>query len=135
MQFVDTNVFLRYLVNDEPTKAQRCLDLFLQAKNNKVSLTTSEAVIAEVVYVLISKRLYNLGRTDVVARLRPLLVLPGLKLPHRTILLRALEIYAAYVVDFEDALSKAHMERNLIHEIYSYDTDLDQMEGITRIEP
>jgi predicted nucleic acid-binding protein len=49
--------------------------------------------------------------------------------------LRALEIYAAYVVDFEDALSKAHMERNVIHEIYSYDTDFDQMKDITRVEP
>jgi len=135
MQFVDTNVFLRYLVNDDPTKAKKCLDLFLQAKSNTVSLSTSEAVIAEVVYVLASKRLYNLGRTDVVARLRPMLVLPGLKLPQRTLLLRALEIYAAYVVDFEDALSKAHMERQDIKEIYSYDTDFDQMEGVTRIEP
>lgn len=135
MQFVDANVFLRYLVNDDPTKAKKCLDLFLKAKANVVSLTTSEAVVAEVVYVLTSKRLYNLSRTDVVARLRPLLILPGLKLSSRTILLRALEIYAAYVVDFEDALSKAHMERNSILEIYSYDTDFDQMEDIKRIEP
>jgi len=135
MQFVDTNVFLRYLTNDDPIKAKKCLELFQKAKTNKVVLTTSEAVIAEVVYVLVSKRVYNLSHSDVVTRLRPLLILPGLKLAARTTLLRALEIFANYTVDFEDALSHAHMERKQIKEIYSYDTDFDQMENIARIEP
>lgn len=135
MQFVDTNIFLRYLTNDDPTKAKNCLELFQRAKANKVALTTSESVIAEVVYVLSSKQVYHLSRNDVVARLRPLLILPGLKLSSRSIFLRALEIYSIYTVDFEDALSRAHMERQKIKEIYSYDTDFDQMENITRVQP
>lgn len=135
MQFVDANVFLRYLTNDDPIKAKRCLALFQKAKLNQVALTTSESVVAEVVYLLSSKRVYNLDPQDIVTRLRPLLVLPGLKLSSRNLFLRALEIYATYAVDFEDALSKAHMEGHKIKEIYSYDADFDQMDGITRLEP
>jgi uncharacterized protein len=135
MHFVDANIILRYLTNDDPVKARKCLALFRKAKASEIVLTISEAVIAEVVYVLSSKRVYNLARKDVVARLRPLLHLPGLKLPHSTASLRALELYTRYTIDFEDALSIAHMTRQKIRDIYSYDTDFDRVEEITRIEP
>lgn len=135
MRFIDTNIFLRHLTNDDPAKARRCFELFQKAKRNQISLTTSESVIAEVVYLLASKRVYNLAREEIVTRLRPLLSLPGLKVPYRNAFLRALEIYATYTIDFEDALSKAHMERQKISDIYSYDTDFDKLSGLTRIEP
>jgi predicted nucleic acid-binding protein len=135
MRFVDTNIFLRYLTNDDTAKARKCYELFQEAGASKIVLTTSEAVIAEIVYLLSSKRVYNLARKEVVARLRPLLSLPALKLSYRTVYIRALELYTSYNIDFEDALSKAHMERQKIREIYSYDKDFDQVQQITRIEP
>ena len=135
MQFVDANIFLRYLTKDDPIKAQACYELFKKAERSEVTLTTSEAVIAEIVYVLSSSRLYGLSREDVRVRLLPLLALPGLRLTDRTIYLRALEIYAAYHLDFEDALAIAHMEHQGITEIYSYDRDFDSVVQVKRIEP
>lgn len=134
MQFVDANVFVRYLTGDDPKKAERCLALFQQAKQNKVSITTSETVIAEVVYVL-SSRIYNLSRKEVVARLQPLITLPGLKLLSRDMFIRALTLYATYNIDFEDCLSVAHMECKKVTEIYTYDTDFDKFNALKRIEP
>lgn len=134
MQFIDANVFVRYLTGDDPIKAKQCLILFQRVKQNEVTITSSEAVIAEVVYVLSSK-IYGLPRTDIVARLRPLLILPSLKLPYRSVFLRALELYARHLVDFEDCLTAAHMERQKITDIYSYDKDFDAITGIKRIEP
>jgi len=75
---------------------------------------------------------HRMTRKEVVARLRPLLHLPGLKLSYHTAYLRALEIYTTYRIDFEDALSKAHMERQKITDIYSYDKDFDQVAEIMR---
>ncbi len=137
MQFIDTNIFIRYLTKDDPAKAAACYRLFEQAKTNEVDLTTSEAVIAEVVFVLSSKRLYNLSPQDVRIRLYPVLSLPGLKLMYRKQILRALDIYSSNQIDFEDALSVAAMERQGISEIYSYDEDFDRIQGstITRVEP
>lgn len=135
MYFIDTNIFLRYLTNDDPARAHKCLALFQKAKANQVTLTTSEAVIAEVVYLLSSKGVYNLTHKAVVARLRPLLNLARLKLVYRRMLLRALELYGTYEVDFEDCLSVAQMERQNIQTIYSYDHDFDQMTSIERFEP
>jgi len=99
-------------------------------------VTTSETVVAEVVYVLSSRSLYNLGHEDIAARLRPLLALIGLKLSYKRSCLQALGIYAGNPhLDFEDALSVAHMERQNIEEIISYDTDFDRIPSVRRVEP
>ena len=135
MHFIDANVFIRHLTRDDPEKAQACLELFRQAQEKEITLITSESVIAEVVYVLSSKRLYNLPRDEIKQLLYPLLSLPGLKLTHRKTFLHALDLYAIYPLDFEDALTVAQMKRQEISEIYSYDRHFDQVAGITRLEP
>ncbi len=135
MYFIDANVFLRFLTGDDPEKAESCQRLFKAMEKNEVSMYTTETVIAEVVYVLSSKALYGLSHSEVRARLQPILSLPGLKLPNRKLLLRALSLYDLYAVDFEDALSVAHMERLDLEKIVSYDRDFDKMEQVVRVEP
>ncbi|MBN1218755.1 MAG: PIN domain-containing protein [Anaerolineae bacterium] len=135
MPFVDTNIFIRYLTKDDPAKAQACFELFQQAAANQVALTTTEAVITEVVYVLSSQKTYGLARADVRARLYPLLSVSGLRLPHRQTYLRALDLYTLYPLDFEDAVIVAQMERQKINELYSYDQGFDRVASLTRHEP
>ncbi len=136
MKFLDSNIFLRYLTQDDPDKSAACFALFKDIREDKVKATTCEAVISEVVYVLASRVSYNLPRADIRARLTVVLGLRGLKLPHRSVYLRALDLYVAYpALDFEDALCVAHMERAGITEIESYDRDFDRVPGTTRGEP
>jgi predicted nucleic acid-binding protein len=61
----------------------------------------------------------------------------GLKLPQRRSYLRALDLYQTHGIDFEDALTAAHMERLGLTELFSYDRDFDSLKGIgfSRIEP
>ena len=134
-QFVDTNIFIRYLTRDDPQKAEACLRLFEQAKASEVILTTSESVLAEVVFVLGSPRGYRLSRADVRARLYPLVAMEGLKLADRRKYFRALDLYATHNIDFEDALTVAHMEQYNLDELYSYDRDFDRVGEVKRIEP
>ena len=69
-------------------------------------------------------------------RLLPILTLRGVRLPHKRVCIRALDIYASSPdLDLEDALAAAHMERRGLTEIYSYDRDFDGVEGVTRLEP
>jgi predicted nucleic acid-binding protein len=135
MQFIDANIFLRFLTRDDPTKAERVKALLERAQRGEVSLLTSESVIAELVFVLASPRLYNLSREEVRTLLSPIVGLKGLKLPRRKALLRALDLFAATSMDFVDALAVAQMEAGRISEIYSYDGHFDSVEGITRLEP
>lgn len=135
MQFVDANIFIRHLTRDDPEKAEACFALFKKAERNEVELTTTEAVIAEVVYVLSSKQLYNLPRQGIRELLYPLLSLPGLKLTPRKLYLGALDVYATHSIDFEDAIITARMDRDDIQQILSYDRDIDQVQDTTRLEP
>ena len=135
MQFVATNIFLRYLAEDDPAKTEACYKLFKKAEINQITLMTSEAVITEVVYVLASKRHYQLDQETIKDRLYPLLSLRGLKLLHRQVYLRALDLYALYRIDFEDCLTIVHMKRHQLNELYSYDRDFDQVPVIKRLEP
>jgi uncharacterized protein len=135
MQFVDANVFLRFLTRDDPVKAERVKDLLERADRGEVALLTSESVVAELVFVLSSPRLYNLGRDRIRALLTPILSLKGLKLPKRTMYLRALDLYVETPMDFVDALVVAQMEAGQVTEVYSYDGHFDLVSGIRRLEP
>ncbi len=135
MIFLDTNIFLRYLTRDDAEKSAVCLAL-LQRGQAGEEATTSEVVLAEVAYVLSSPRQYKLSHADVSARLRPILLLRGLKLPNKRRLLRALDRYSTYPhLDFEDCLTVAQIEQQGIGTLASYDRGFDRVPGITRREP
>ena len=134
MRWLDTNIILRYLTGDDPVKAQACLSLFQRVREGQEELATSDTVLAEVSYVLTSQ--HRLSHPEIAARLRPLVGLRGTKLSRKRVVLRALELYEQHPrLDFEDALSVAHMEQLGIQEIVSYDRDFDHVPGVVRTEP
>lgn len=135
VQFVDTNIFLRHLTNDDPQKAEACFELFKKAARDEVALVTADWVIAEVVYLLSSKTVYNLSSEEVKTRLFPLLSLRGLKIPNQKIHLRALDLYGTLQIDYEDCLSVAYMAQQGLEDIYSYDRHFDRVEQVKRLEP
>ena len=90
--FVDTNVFVRFLTNDDPDKQHRSAMLFTRVEQGELQLNTPMSTIAEVVYVLHSRRLYNRSRSEVVQMLMPLIKLSGLRLHRRDLLMKALAI-------------------------------------------
>jgi predicted nucleic acid-binding protein len=140
MRFVDTNIFLRYLVQPvtdiDRARAEACQALFERVGNGTEEITTSEVVLAEIAYVLSSPRQYGVTPAGIAARLKPIITLPGLKLPQKRLYLRALDIYASHTgLDFEDAVSAAIVEGMQPAELYSYDTDFDRVPSVTRVEP
>ena len=137
MRFLDTNVILRYLTRDDEAKAEACYRLFQQVQQGAEELVTCEAIVTEVVYVLSSQRApYRLSHEEIRARLVPILTLRGLRLPQKRVYIRALDLYAsAPFLDFEDALAVAHMERQGVSEIVSYDRDFDLVAEVQRMEP
>lgn len=134
-RFVDTNIFLRVLIPDDARKLERCLALFEAAERGDAALTTSESVIAEIVYVLRSPAVYGLARSDLAARVRPLLQVRGLHIDHRPAILAALDLYEQSNLSFEDCLSVQHVLRQGLEGIYSYDRGFRPALGIRRFEP
>ena len=137
MKFVDTNIFLRYLTGDDAVKAEASYHLFQSVSRGEETLFATEAIVSEVVFVLTSRRgPYRLGHEEARDRLLPVLTLRNLRISQKGVYLRALNLFAeSPSLDFEDALSVAHMERKGLTEIVSYDRDFDSVKGIQRIEP
>ena len=137
MRFLDTNVILRYLTRDGRSQGRGLLPAVPERQERGEELFTCEAIVTEVVYVLSSPRAgYRLSHDDIRARLVPILSLRGLRLLHKRVYVRALDIYASFPsLDFEDALAVAHIERQGITEIVSYDRDFDRVVQVQRTEP
>lgn len=132
--FVDTNIFLRYLTNDDSKKADRVEKLLDQAALGTVTLVTTEMVLAEIVWVLES--FYELDTCAVAPLIRGILATPGLEVINGALVRRALELYEGEGVDFVDGYIAAVMEKQGISELYSFDRKhISRIRHITRKEP
>jgi predicted nucleic acid-binding protein len=123
--FLDTSIVIRYVTQDDPDKSAQARALLKEVEASKLTLICSESIVVEIVHVLSSKALYNQPRATVAGHLSAILALPQLKLANKRTILRALELWvnAASSVDFVDAVSVAHMERQGIATIASFDQD------------
>lgn len=135
--FGDTNIFIRYLTQDDPDKAAAARALLKQVESGQLTLITSESIVVEAVQVLSSKALYNQPRQKVATDLTTIFNLPKLKLANKRVCLRALMLWAnaPNSVDFIDALSVAQMEHRGISTIASFDQDFDRFRQIKRQVP
>ena len=133
--FIDTDVIIRLLTKDDLEKQGAAAALFEQVEAGTLQVAAPVTVIADAVYVLSSPRLYHLSRAEVRRLLTPLVRLRGFRIRNRRTVLRALDLYVSKNIDFGDALIVASMERTSSQVVYSYDTDFDRIEGITRKEP
>lgn len=133
--FVDTNIFIRFLTNDNPDMQRRAAALFDKARQGKLRLVVLPSTIAEVVYVLHSKRLYNQTRGEIVNILLPLIKLAGIKVIQRQVVFKALSIFASTKLNFGDAIVAAYLLSQRHNQLYSFDHDFDDITGITRLEP
>ncbi len=133
--FVDTNVFLRYIAADHEEHSAGAQAFLARVATGEVAATTSESVIAEIVYVLESPRQYRLQRSRIRELLYPLLILRGMDIPDLPTYLEALDLFARFDIDFEDALSAAHVRRRRLDGIVTFDRDFDVLPNVERIEP
>lgn len=132
--FVDTNLFIRYLTNDDTVKADRVEKLLEQATRGDLVLVTTEMVIAEVVWVLES--FYGLSPAAIAPLIRGILATPGLEVINGSLIARGLELYEGQNIDFIDGYVAAVMEKLGITELYSYDRKhISRISAINRKEP
>lgn len=132
-KFIDTNIFLRYLTKDDPTKYDRCKQIFKDAVDGKAYLTTSSMVIAELIWTLSSY--YKVPKEDVVEKVSIIISTENLHIPEKDIIADALILYSRKNIDYIDAYNAVFMKYHNLNEIYSYDRDFDTVDDIKREEP
>jgi uncharacterized protein len=132
--FVDTNLFIRYLTNDDPQKADRVETLLERAATGKVRLVTADLVIAEIIWVLESA--YGMTNEEITPMIKAILAAPGLEVTNESLVSRSLEFYESLNVDFVDGYIAALMEKLHIRDLYTFDRKhISRFQGIQRLEP
>jgi predicted nucleic acid-binding protein len=132
--FVDTNIFIRYLTNDEPEKADRVERLLQRTIEGKAALITNLLVIAELVWTLESY--YGLPASEVGEKLTLILNTPNLEVPERQRILKALALYVEKNIDFVDAYNSFFAKDHGITDVLTYNKKhFKRVEWLKRVEP
>jgi predicted nucleic acid-binding protein len=137
--FLDANILLRALTRSTEPAIQRMNEqagnLLRQAERGEAEVTTSDAVIAEVAFILTSKAHYQLDVGDAAGRLATLLAVRGFKLRDKRIVVRALELWESTPkLGFVDALTASYAQQPGV-KLATFDTDFDHLSGIIRWQP
>lgn len=129
---VDANLFLRWLVEDDKSKADAFARLIKKTQKAGEFLWVSDLTIAELVWVLESY--YRIPIQEITGHIESLLDMPVFVFENRDRLLRSMELYRAHQVDFIDCyIAAAALDRGL-DAVASYDQDFDRL-PIKRIQP
>ena len=102
MKAIDTNVLVRFLVNDDPAQAQIVRGMFSSADKQRASLFVPLLVLLETIWVLESA--YKIQRPELIDVLGDLLLLPVLQFEHRGAVQRMLSRATANTIDLPDLL-------------------------------
>jgi uncharacterized protein len=134
-RFLDTNILRRYLTRDDEAKAQKALALLQRVDSGEERVETSLIVIFEVVFTL--ERFYKVPREQIHELVTPIIALRGLRLASKGLIEQSLDHYAraGRQVSFADIYNAKFAQSRGIDEIYSWDHDFDEIDGITRVEP
>ena len=106
--FVDTNVFLRFLTQDDAGQSSTAEQLFRDAAAGKIHLVTGPPVLFELAWTL--KRSYDMPMDGVLSFLEAVVSLPGLDLLDRPTVHAALACAREQHLDFADAYILASIQ-------------------------
>lgn len=104
-RLVDTNLIIRYLVQDDEKHAKAAGKLIEACDRGEVEIVVLPVVLAESVFVLES--FYQRPRPDIAEVLSALITSPGVEISEPTIHLDALDRYEKTKIHFVDCLIAA----------------------------
>ncbi len=133
MKFIDTNVFLRFLIGDvKEEKEKRLLKLFSEMQTGDIKVFCLDIVFLQTIFVL--KSYYGIGKDEIINNMLDLLSFEGLVTKNKYVLERTLEMWRKHSGDIVDCYIVASMEKAGEKTLISYDKRIERL-GVKRVEP
>ena len=133
MIFIDTNIFIRFFVNDGSKECKNVERFFNKLVAANTKYMTSTMVIAEIVWVL--EKYYKMDKKNVCENIRLILDTPNIIIKEKQTLHDSIEIFRKQNIDFIDAYNYTCALKNSSSEIISYDRHFDRLNLLKRTEP
>ena len=131
--FIDSNIFLRVIVEEDSKSFSECKELLQKVEGRKIRGFSSNIVMAEIVWVLSSY--YKMKKLKVLEGLLGIRNLTTLKLIDKYQFDLALKLYSKFKVKFIDCLIASIPQIfSKTWPIISYDKDFDKLD-VVRFEP
>ena len=126
MNFVvlDTNAFLRFLLNDVPSQADEVVKLFTKARSKETEVFIPQIVLFEIEFAL--DKYYKLTKDQVIKKLESLLVTPYLKVQDKGVFQDALQLFSTQNLDFVDCFIEC-MAQNRSASLFTFDKNLQKL--------
>lgn len=136
---IDTNVLLRYLLNDDKAQSPKAYRLITGAS----SVLITDVVLAETIWTLTGKR-YKLGKSDIIRVINALFADSNIVFEDSQTIWRALQDYQKELVkeggkrkepEFQDALVvnkaifSARQNQEALEGIYTFDAAAQRLPG------
>lgn len=125
---VDTNVIIRYLLEDTPPQKLKQIRQFL----SREKLIVTDVTIAEIVWVLDSY--YHLPKNDTCDHITSLVNFENFII-NRPLISKTIILWRQHNIDYIDAYLLAVTQKDSDGEIVSFDKSLDRIKGVKRAEP
>lgn len=119
MKAIDTNVLVRFLINDDPAQAQRVRQLFVSAEQHRTTYFVPLVVVLESIWVLESA--YQIGRNELIAVFSDLLLLPVLEFEQREAVQAMFQMARNTACDLPDLLIANSALRNGCECVITFD--------------
>jgi predicted nucleic acid-binding protein len=137
--FLDANVLLRAFVQPDVPRAEHfsrvATELLRRAGRGEVEITTSDAVLAEVAFILTAKAHANLPVPVAAGVLASFVQLRGFRHSEKRPILGALDFWTNRPsLGFVDALTAAYAQAPGM-QLATFDTYFDTLPGIGRCQP
>ena len=116
---LDTNVLVRFLVEDDPRQSEEAAALIERAVASGEELFISDIVVSEMVWVLTIS--YRVRRAQIAATLRELLRARHLAFAAPDMLARAIDTFDRGKGDFADYLIREHARAAGCEQVASFD--------------
>ena len=116
---IDTNLLVRYLINDDQKKAEAVDNLLDRAAKGEVRIIVPSVVIAELVWVLES--FYQLKADAILELAEAIINTSGLDVTDKSTIIPALRLYKSKKIDFIDAWIIEFAKERGVKAIYTFD--------------
>lgn len=130
--FIDTNIFLKFLVGDVQKQYKACRNLLKRIKEGKISAATSDLVIFELIWTLNSY--YEKPKDEIIEMMHSLLEFPNLEIENKKSFTEALVIWQEKNIEFNEVYNYVWSKNSEVSKVLSYDKHFDKLD-LPREEP
>lgn len=121
--FIDSNIFIRFLTQDDPHKAIQCTEFFKKIGEGSLRPYISGLIILEIQFVLI--RIYKFPKAKVLDDINTILTLRNLTLIEKANTKIALDLYKKHNIKYADCLIATQIPKGT--QLVTYDKEFEKL--------